>query len=227
MLDDSVARLCNSLDVQPEIVAYDLHPDFYSTQFAQSYAAQRGLPVIAVQHHHAHIAALGAEHHIHDAVLGLALDGVGLGADDTVGGELLRARCGFDRLGHQAPLACPAATAPRANRGAWRRRCCSNWGVATRIAQRFPNQPGAQTVAAMLQRNLNCPATSSTGRLFDAAAGLLGVSEIQAFEAQAAIRCRNGATDRCPLEDGFQIDENGVLDFAPLLAVPALPQSKQ
>jgi hydrogenase maturation protein HypF len=64
MLGASVARLCDKLDVLPEVVAHDLHPDFYSTQFAQSYAAQRGLPVVAVQHHHAHIAAICAEQHI-------------------------------------------------------------------------------------------------------------------------------------------------------------------
>ena len=120
MLDDTVARLCTELDVQPGIVAHDLHPDFYSTRFAQNYAAQRGLPVVAVQHHHAHIAAICAEHHINDAVLGLALDGVGLGTDNTPwGGELLRVDgAGFERLGHLAPLRLPGGD--RAAREPWR-----------------------------------------------------------------------------------------------------------
>ena len=190
MLDATVARLCKELDVQPEIVAHDLHPDFYSTRFAQTYAAQRGLPVVAVQHHHAHIAAICAEHHINDAVLGLALDGVGLGTDNTPwGGELLRVDgAGFERLGHLAPLHLPGGD--RAAREPWRMAAAVLFqlGRGEEIAQRFSGQPGAQTVAAMLQRNLNCPITSSTGRLFDAAAGLLGVSEIQSFEAQAAIQ---------------------------------------
>jgi len=76
----------------------------------------------------------------------------------------------------------------------------------------------------MLQKNLNCPITSSTGRLFDAAAGLLGVNEIQAFEAQAAIQLQELAQRHgqvAPLEEGYRIDENGVLDFSPLLAVLA------
>ncbi|MFZ1547984.1 MAG: carbamoyltransferase HypF, partial [Candidatus Nitrotoga sp.] len=77
MLEQCITHLCADLDVQPELVAHDLHPDFYSTQFAQSYAAQRGLPTVAVQHHHAHIAALCAEHGVIQPVLGLALDGVG------------------------------------------------------------------------------------------------------------------------------------------------------
>ncbi|MBY0575182.1 MAG: carbamoyltransferase HypF [Gallionellaceae bacterium] len=226
MLDASVARLCEKLDVQPEIVAHDLHPDFYSTQFAQNYAAQRGLPVIAVQHHHAHIAALCAEYHVTEPVLGLALDGVGLGTDNTPwGGELLCVEgAGFERLGHLAPLHLPGGD--RAAREPWRIAAAVLFqlGRGAEIAQRFPNQPGAQTIAAMLQRNLNCPATSSTGRLFDAAAGLLGVNEIQSFEAQAAIQLQELAQRHgqvAPLEEGWRIDEKGVLDFSPLLAVLA------
>ena len=226
MLDDTVARLCNELDVQPEIVAHDLHPDFYSSQFAQAYAAQRGLPVVAVQHHHAHIAAICAEHHIHDAMLGLALDGVGLGTDNTPwGGELLRVEgAEFERLGYLTPLRLPGGD--RAAREPWRMAAAVlfQFGRGDEIAQRFPNQPGAQTVATMLERNLNCPITSSTGRLFDAAAGLLGVSEVQAFEAQAAIQLQELAQrhgQAAPLDDGYRIDEKGVLDFSPLLTVLA------
>lgn len=225
-LDDTVVRLCEALDVQPEIVAHDLHPDFYSTQFAQSFAARRGLPVLAVQHHHAHIAALCAEHHIHEAVLGLALDGVGLGTDNTPwGGELLIVDgAGFERLGHLAPLRMPGGD--RAAREPWRMAAAVLFqlGRGEEIASRFSGQPGAQTVAAMLQRELNCPATSSMGRLFDAAAGLLGVNEIQAFEAQAAIQLQELAQRHgqvAPLGDGYRIDENGALDFSPLLTVLA------
>lgn len=238
MLDATVARLCDSLDVRPEIVAHDLHPDFYSTQFAQTYAAQRGLPVVAVQHHHAHIAAICSEHHIGKAVLGLALDGVGLGTDNTPwGGELLQVHTGlpplqgegrggdgFKRLGHLAPLRLPGGD--RAAREPWRMAAAALFqlGRVEEITQRFPSQPAAQTVATMLQRNLNCPATTSTGRLFDAAAGLLGVNEIQAFEAQAAIRLQESAQRHgrvAPLEEGWRIDGNNVLDFSPLLAVLA------
>lgn len=226
MLEQSVAHLCKVLDVQPEVVAHDLHPDFYSTQFAQAYAAKRGLPIIAVQHHHAHIAALCAEHCITEPVLGLALDGVGLGTDGTPwGGELLRvAGADFQRIGHLAPLAMPGGD--RAAREPWRMAAAVLFqlGRADEIAQRFAKQPGAQTVATMLQRGLNCPATSSMGRLFDAAAGLLGVSEIQTFEAQAAMLLQNLAQHHgmiAPLAEGYRIAASGVLDFSPLLAVLA------
>ena len=224
LLEQSVTDLCASLDVQPEVVAHDLHSDFYSTQFAQSYAAQRGLPIVAVQHHHAHIAALCAEHGVIQPVLGLALDGVGLGTDGTPwGGELLRVEgANFQRLGYLAPLAMPGGD--RAAREPWRMAAAVLFqlGRSDEIGRRFSNQPGASMVATMLQRGLNCPTTSSMGRLFDAAAGLLGVCEIQTFEAQAAILLQNLAQrygQTTPLVDGYQIADNRVLDFSPLLEV--------
>ncbi len=226
MLEQSVTHLCDTLDVRPELVAHDLHPDFYSTQFALAYAAQHGLRTIAVQHHHAHIAAICAEHRVTEPVLGLALDGVGLGTDGMPwGGELLRvAGANFQRIGHLDLLAMPGGD--RAAREPWRMAAAVLFklGRGDEIARRFPDQPGALTVAAMLQRGLNCPATSSMGRLFDAAAGLLGVSEIQTFEAQAAIQLQRlaaGHGTTVPLPDGFHIDGDGVLDFSPLLAALA------
>lgn len=231
-LDEAVARLCQDLGVQPELVAHDLHPDFYSTQFALAYAAQRGLPVIPVQHHHAHTAAICAEHRITEPVLGLALDGVGLGTDGTPwGGELLRmAGADFQRIGYLAPLAMPGGD--RAAREPWRMAAAVLYqlGRGDEIARRYPGQPGAQTVVAMLQRGLNCPNTSSMGRLFDAAAGLLGVCAVQSFEAQAAMLLQQLAEGHrmiAPLAGGYRIAANATLmqnvflDFSPLLAVLA------
>jgi hydrogenase maturation protein HypF len=226
MLEQTVADLCVELDVRPEMVLHDLHPDFFSTQFAQAYAAQHEIPVIAVQHHHAHIAAICAEHGIATPVLGLALDGVGLGLDDTPwGGELLCVHgADFERVGHLAPLAMPGGD--RAAREPWRMAAAALFclGRGDQITARFPGQPAAQTVAGMLQRGLNSPTTSSMGRLFDAAAGLLGVNEVQAFEAQAAIQLQKLAEQHGmvePLPDGYRIDAAGVLDFSPLLGVLA------
>ncbi len=226
MLDDTVAHLCDILDVQPQAVAHDLHPDFYSTQFAQSFAAQHQLPLIGVQHHHAHIAALCAEHRFTEPVLGVALDGVGLGTDGSAwGGELLRVEgADFQRLGHLAPLCMPGGD--RAAREPWRMAAAVlfDMGRGDEIVRRFPNQAGAATVVSMLQRQLNSPATSSTGRLFDAAAGLLGISEIQAYEGQAAMLLeglaeRHGRVE--PLADGYTLSDDGVLDFHPLLGALA------
>ncbi|MFA7299951.1 MAG: carbamoyltransferase HypF [Sideroxydans sp.] len=218
--------LLDWIGTKPAAIAHDLHPDFHSSRFAAQLADELDVPLIAVQHHHAHIAAVCVEHGVVESVLGLALDGVGLGTDGGAwGGELLRTEGErFDRLGHLRPLPLPGGD--RAAREPWRMAAAVLFqlGCGEEIAQRFPNQPGAQTVATMLQRNLNCPITSSTGRLFDAAAGLLGVNEIQSFEAQAAIQLQELAQrygQVAPLEEGYLIDENGVLDFSPLLAVLA------
>lgn len=224
MLDETVAKMCDGLQIA--IVAHDLHPDFYSTQLALAFAAEHGLPTLAVQHHHAHVAAICAEHGFAAPVLGLALDGVGLGLDGTVwGGELLHvAGPDFRRLGHLSLMFMPggdrAATEP------WRMAAAALFqlGRGDEIVQRFPAQAGASTVLAMLQRRLNCPLTSGMGRLFDAAAGLLGVNEIQTFEAEAAIALQNLAARHGrvePLDGGWRISDEGVLDFMPLLMVLA------
>jgi hydrogenase maturation protein HypF len=223
MLEETVQHLCGILDVQPQAVAHDLHPDFYSTEFAQRYAAQHNLPIFAVQHHHAHIAAICAEHGVSEPVLGLALDGVGLGNDGQAwGGELLCvSNQNVQRLGHLAPLQMPGGD--MAAREPWRMAAAvlHSSGRAHEIAARFFRQPGATTISAMLQRGVNCPPTSSMGRLFDAVAGLLGVSEKQSYEGQAAMLLE-GLADRHgnipPLAHGFEISAGGILNFSPLLS---------
>lgn len=226
--EETVAHLLQILEVEPTAVAHDLHPDFHSTRFAARFAAERGIPAIGVQHHHAHIAAVCAEHGIDTPVLGLALDGVGLGSDGTAwGGELLRVdgrHC--ERLGHLMPLALPGGDA--AAREPWRMTAAALHllGQDEAIAARFADEPAAATVMQMLQRKINCPTTSSAGRYFDAAAGLLGVRRRNAFEGQAAmllegLAARHGPTT--PLANGWRIGADGVLDLRPLLRALAAP----
>ncbi len=222
MLEETVGYLSDILDVEPRAVAHDLHPDFYSTQFAQTYAEQRNLPLIAVQHHHAHIAAVCAEHRVTEPVIGLALDGVGLGMDGGAwGGELLKvAGTQYERLGHLAPLTLPGGD--RAAREPWRMAAAALFAMnrADEITRRFPAQAGAATVIEMLQHKLNCVETSSMGRWFDAAAGLLGVNEIQGYEGQAAMLLE-GLAERhgkvAPLALGYIHTAQNNLDFHPLL----------
>ncbi|MBA3059342.1 MAG: carbamoyltransferase HypF [Gammaproteobacteria bacterium] len=225
-LDETVQRLCDLLNVKPSLVAHDLHPDDYSTRAAISFAAQHGLPTLAVQHHHAHIGAVCAEHGWHGALLGLALDGVGLGTDATAwGGELLKVEgAQFERLGHLRPLALPGGD--KAAREPWRMAACvwHELGRNADIPRRF-QEPGAATVATMLERQFNCPRTSSMGRVFDAAAALLGLCSYMTYEALAPVLLAQEATIFIeekgwpdPMTDGWTITDSGQLNLLPLLA---------
>ncbi|RTL47956.1 MAG: carbamoyltransferase HypF [Rhodocyclaceae bacterium] len=220
--EETVAHLLDVLQVRPEIVAQDLHPDFHSSRYAGTYAERHGLPLVGVQHHHAHIAAVAAEHQHSGPLLGLALDGIGHGSDGGAwGGELLRVDgSDFRRLGHLHELPLPGSD--RAAREPWRMAAAALHvcGRDDQIAGRFAHQAAAPTVAQMLARRLNTPLTSSTGRLFDAAAGLLGVRDIAAYEGQAAMLLEGLAEGVCisPLEANWVNAETGALDLCPLLA---------
>ncbi|MBP6545052.1 MAG: carbamoyltransferase HypF, partial [Piscinibacter sp.] len=223
-LEEAVAHLCGVLDVQPQLVAHDRHPDFFSTRFALAFAAERGLPVHAVQHHHAHIAAVAAEHRHEGPLLGLALDGVGLGDDGAAwGGELLRVDgAQFERLGHLREIALPGGDI--AAREPWRLAAAAlhALGRCEQITQRFAAQPAADAVAQMLARSLRCPPTSSAGRWFDAAAGLLQVRSHSAYEGQAPMLLEalaaSAPDDGGELGASVLIGDDGVLDPLPLLA---------
>jgi hydrogenase maturation protein HypF len=208
------------LDVAPDLVACDLHPDYRSTVFAEA----MGLPLLRVQHHAAHLAAVAAEHQLPGPVIGVALDGHGYGDDGGAwGGELILLKgAQWRRHGHLLPLALPGGD--RAARDPWR------MGVAALVAlgrgaeasEVFPDIAAAGRLAAFLAANPTNPATSSMGRLFDAAAALLGVCTHQSYEGQAAMELE--ALVREPLvhkpghlNAGYRIVGH-VLDFRPLLA---------
>ena len=220
-LEEAVAHLQRVLVIRPEAVAHDLHPDFFSTELALRLAGEFGVPAIAVQHHHAHVAAVAAEHRFEAPLLGVALDGVGLGDDGRAwGGELLRLDgAGCKRLGHLRELPLPGGD--RAAREPWRVAAAvlHQCGWDDEIARRFGHRHAAEAVAEMLARDLNCPLTSSAGRWFDAAAGLLGVSEVMSYEGQAAMRLEALAAQHrgIVLEGGLWRLDDGVLDLLPLL----------
>jgi hydrogenase maturation protein HypF len=221
-LVDAVEHLVSILQIEPEVVAHDLHADFFSTRHAARLAARWSVPLHGVQHHHAHIAAIAAEHRVLHPVLGLALDGVGLGSDGTAwGGELLHVDgARSKRIGRLAPLRLPGGD--RAAREPWRMAAAALYraGRGDAIASRFADEAAASTVATMLERGLQSPETSSMGRWFDAAAGLLGVKRRMAFEGQAAMLLeglaeRHGAVP--PDHTLYSIDAANELDLTGLV----------
>lgn len=225
-LEETVAHLLAILEIEPAVVAHDLHPDFASTRLALRIAAERGIRAIGVQHHHAHIAAVLAEHRHDGPALGLALDGVGLGIDGAAwGGELMKVDgARFARLGHLETIPLPGGD--RAAREPWRMGAAALHllGRDDEIESRFSGQPGAATSRRMLEGGVNCPPTSSCGRWFDAAAGLLGIKPVMAFEGQAAMLLEGLAAAHGPVEPlagGWRIDEAGGLSLTPLIAAIA------
>jgi hydrogenase maturation protein HypF len=198
---ESMARLQQQARAPIEAVAHDLHPDFFSTEVAQQLAHKLGVPAIAVQHHHAHIAQVQAQHAPGQSLLGWALDGVGLGTDQTAwGGELLLVQdASFQRIAHLPPLCLPGGDV--AAREPWRMAVAALHRLGLAPEQVFSRTAGTclragsvaavpaasiQGIGRMLARGLNCPSTTSAGRWFDAVAGLLGVCWWQTEEAQAA-----------------------------------------
>jgi len=196
-------------------LAHDLHPDFHSSRRAGELSPE----TLAVQHHHAHIVATATEHGFEGPVLGLALDGFGLGPDDeSWGGELLLVDGDkFERLGHLARMAQPGGDI--AAREPWRMAAAVLHGLGRgdEVVQRFSNQPHGALLTTLLDKGLNSPLTSSCGRLFDAACGLLGVRPVADFEGQAPMELEALATDPDMLEGGWRITDDEQLDFAPLM----------
>ena len=187
----TIAHLQRILDIAPRAIACDLHPDYFSTRFA---LAQNTLPIIQVQHHHAHIVSCMAENHVDERVIGLAFDGTGYGSDATIwGGEVLFAdRADFERAACFRPVPMPGGAA--AIKSPWRMAISYLYQAFGKHYHRLDipftaeiDQKQADILVAMMQQGLNTPMTSSMGRLFDSVAALAGLRHTVAFEGQAAM----------------------------------------
>ena len=231
---DGLAHLSRLLAVEPEIVVHDLHPEYLSTKYAVGrYPSERR---IAVQHHHAHVASCAAEHGLTEPYIGVAYDGLGMGDDGTFwGGEILVA----DLLGYRRVARFGRAPMPGgalAVRRPWRMALGYLLGgevpgadlaatdpelVAPFVARLDPRE--VAVVRTQVARRLNAPVASSAGRLFDAAAALLGLRDVAEYEAQAAIDLEIAAGDRRADPLPWRLDRvDGLLVYDPTTTLAAL-----
>lgn len=200
---ETLRHLSGLLEVEPAVVVRDLHPDYPSSRIAEEFGRARGLPVLTLQHHVAHVFAVLAEHAsaFGSPALGLALDGSGLGEDGAIwGGELLwvdAATARHRRLGRLTPFFLPGGEAAvrepwRTAEGLWRLA-----GLPAEADRPWSRAFGAAVplVGEMLNRGIRCLSTTSCGRLFDAVAALCGLCFAVTYEGQAALLLE-GAQDR-------------------------------
>lgn len=219
--EEATAHLPHLCGIVPERVAHDLHPEYLSTKWA----LESGIEPVGVQHHHAHVASLLAEHGREEAVLGVAFDGLGWGPDGTLwGGEFLRADLsGYERLGHLRGVLLPGGAA--AIREPWRMALSHLYSaggpeVAMRAGPAL--DPRHEQLLALLLSG-KAPLTSSVGRLFDAVAALLGLRLSTSYEGQAAVEleaaANRGVGGPLPTLSLGRGEECGVavLDPAPLI----------
>ena len=236
---DGLAHLSRLLALEPDVVAHDIHPEYLSTKYAIArFPADRR---IAVQHHHAHVASCAAEHGITSPFLGVAYDGLGMGDDGTLwGGEVFVADLvGYRRVARfgRAPLPGGALAVRRPYRmalgyllGAEALGTADGAGTANArdldgdlvtgfLARLDPRE--VAIVRTQVARGLNAPVASSAGRLFDAAASLLGLRDVAEYEAQAAIDLEIAAGDRAAAPLPYALERAGellVYDPRPTLA---------
>lgn len=220
----NIQHLTDILEIAPELIVCDQHPDYLSS----IYATESGLPLISVQHHHAHLASCMAENSLQGDVIGIIFDGTGYGSDGTIwGGEFLVGGYGcFHRAGHFRPVRLPGGDI--AVREPWRMALSYLYAAIGTAAfdQDHPvlrklTETGRDIFSTMLEKGINSPQTSSCGRLFDAVAALLNIRQEVSYDGQAAIELEalaesSDSDENLPFDISRMSDGSWQLDFAPL-----------
>lgn len=201
--EQTVDDLLRLWDIEPAWIACDMHPRYVSQRYARRVAAERGIDLVTVQHHHAHMASLMAEHQRSDPIVCIVCDGVGYGDDGTAwGGEVFVGDLThYRRLARMRQLRLPGGDAAARQIG----RCALSWlhdlyGEAAAdhpVARRvMPDEVDRRNILKMLEQDISCPLSSGTGRLFDAAASVLGVCQFNHYEAMSGLTLEAAAARR-------------------------------
>jgi hydrogenase maturation protein HypF len=226
--EDGITHFERLFRIKPEIVAYDLHPNYLATRYALERAERDGLKSIGVQHHHAHIAACLAENHWHGdrPVIGVAFDGTGYGSDGAIwGGEFLLADYrGFERAAHLDYVPLPGGDAATRHPYRVALSYLQQAGVAwddDLAPVRAASSIEQAAIRKQIESGLNTLSTSSMGRLFDAAAAICGVRQAVNYEGQAAIEFEaaadNGEAAAYPVEIAGAVNNEHLVKLAPLI----------
>ena len=207
-----IAHFERMFDIVPTAIACDLHPDYLSTQYASERAEREGIPLVSVQHHHAHMAACMADNDLSEPVIGLVWDGVGYGTDGTVwGGEfLLGDYSGFERKGHIKPI--PLIGGDRAVKEIWR------IGYAMSRDDGLYGAYPLKTASMQLRSGLNCPLSSGMGRLFDGAASLMDVCQLATYEGEGAVLLEAAAVEDCEESYPYELEDGNVFAYEPMVS---------
>jgi len=199
--EQSIAQFLKLFRVKPTLLAVDMHPDYISTKTAYHFA---GLPMVAIQHHHAHITSCMAEHHLDEKVIGVAFDGTGYGDDgNTWGSEFFVCDLkDYTRITHFEYIPMPggdlAAEEPWRMAVSWLYKIFGKELINQDLALLMELDPGkVDILIRMIDRNINCPLTCGAGRLFDAVASLLGLCQVATFQAEGPMRLESLVQENC------------------------------
>jgi len=245
---EGIGHFMRLFDIRPRVIAHDMHPEYLSTRWAKGIGERRGFSekigdgierlgfdssdppqLLAVQHHHAHIASVVIEHGIEEPVIGVSFDGTGYGADGTIwGGEILRATLSsFQRVAHLLSVPLPGGEA--AVKEPWRMAAVWLWHVFgdnfTEIDIPFLrtlHRRKWRILQQMIEKGINSPLTSSMGRLFDAVAALVGIRQTVNYEGQAAVELEQCAEVRHEESYRFAINDETPRKIDPSPAIRAL-----
>lgn len=189
--EDNVDRMSELFRIRPKLAVSDLHPLYFTTEYAKRYAEKHGIEHLKVQHHHAHVASVMAEHDLREPVIGVSFDGTGYGTDGAVwGGEFLVCRdADFRRAGHLEYIKMLGGDSSM--KEGWKSAFCYLY----HYAMEEPEDARWPAVKAGLDHNVNTINSSSMGRLFDAMASFSGIHEYNRYEGECAVMLENAAAE--------------------------------